>query len=170
MAGGTPLTDDEKDQVRKLNAEGISERQIGKRLGRGQSTIHRFVEREGLTAAFKAPEAANRARSKFAEEARLEAINDGLDTGKAGLDRVLRAFNTAVDTAELEKAASAYQKVTISMATWIDKRRLEEGLPTSYGKQEWSGDDDNPIRVVVDVFGQRDPEPKRVNQPDASAK
>lgn len=139
----TPLTDKEKAEIRKLNEQGVSQYRIARTLGRSQATVGKFMKDEGITPAHKAPAVTNAARRKFGAEQRKEMIVEGVDVGKRALAKLLEIFenpqvsNKSPFGAEsLEKAAKAYQNVTISLATWIDKQRLEEGLPTSYGKQD----------------------------------
>lgn len=76
---GTPLTDEEKDRIRELHAQGMSRNAIARDIGRALATITNFCQREGLSFDRTNQEAAARARVVDAKTRRAELADQLLE-------------------------------------------------------------------------------------------
>lgn len=67
----SPVTDQERQRVRELHAEGCSRNEIARRIGRGARTVSRIAAKLGLTFDRTQTEEATRARKADLEERRV---------------------------------------------------------------------------------------------------
>jgi transposase len=77
--GNRPLTDDEREQVRILHAEGLGRNEIARRLGRGQRTVSLIAQDLGLEfTVTRTEEATKHRRAQLAEKRAIlaEALTD----------------------------------------------------------------------------------------------
>jgi hypothetical protein len=83
-----PLTSYEKQRIRTLLAESWSHNKISKELGRSQSTISDFANREGFSPLLeRTPHVANQARREFGKAERLELISLVFERGEEMLQK-----------------------------------------------------------------------------------
>ena len=112
-----PLSTEEKARIRALLLAGQSHNAIAKQVGRSQSTVSGFAQREGITPANQAPRQAIEARREFALEARLAA------TGEL-MSKVIEIAESATTGREIKECAVAW-------GVLCDKSAIMEGLPSS---------------------------------------
>src|SRR4028119_662017 len=96
-----PLCTEERERIRALLLAGASHNSIAKQVGRSQSTVSAFAQREGITPVNRAPQSAIERRREFALEARLEA------TGEL-MSKVLEIAATAETGRAIKECAVAW--------------------------------------------------------------
>jgi len=111
------LTTEESSRIRALLLAGMSHNAIAKQVGRAQSTVSAFAQREGIAPVNQAPREAIERRKESALEARLEA------TGEL-MAKVLEIAETASSGREIKECAVAW-------GVLCDKSAIMEGLPAN---------------------------------------
>jgi IS30 family transposase len=114
---GKPLTNDECTSIREMLHNGESHNSIAKKVGRAQSTISAFAQREGINPVNRTPQSAIDRRREFALEERIEA------TGEL-MAKVLQIARDAKSGREIKECSVAW-------GVLCDKKAVMEGLPSS---------------------------------------
>jgi len=96
---------------------GESHNSIAKKVGRAQSTISAFAQREGINPVNRAPQTAIERRREFALQERLEAADELLA-------KVLEVARSASTGREVKECA-------VALGVLVDTKNLMEGLPSS---------------------------------------
>ncbi|MEU7605430.1 helix-turn-helix domain-containing protein [Streptomyces sp. NPDC041003] len=113
---GEPITDADRDKVRRLHAEGKSRNQIAREIGRGAATVSKIAAAEGLTFSGGARvAAATDARKADASARREQLADDALDGALAQVERV-GAADSARDARDYATAARALTEVHAKVA------------------------------------------------------
>lgn len=115
---GGPVSAAEEEAILAALAGGISQNQAAKDFGRGVGTISRIAKRNGLE--YSSPKRAAEARSRYAAEARIGLVSEGLEA-------LARALPSVPPPKDMKEWA-------LAVAILIDKRRLEDSIdPTTRG-------------------------------------
>ncbi|MET3984204.1 helix-turn-helix domain-containing protein [Streptomyces sp. PvR034] len=111
-----PITDTDREAVRRLHSEGKSRNQIARELGRGAATVSKIAAAEGLTFSGGARvAAATDARTADASARRERLADDALDGALAQVERV-GAADSARDARDYATAARALTEVHAKVA------------------------------------------------------
>ena len=106
--------------VALLQEHGGNQRKTAKLSGRSQPAVRQIAIEEGITSINSAPKKANDARRDYSRAERRELLNELFDHAREMLPNI--------------KDAKELQALTITIATAIDKMRLEDGEATSRGE------------------------------------
>lgn len=104
---------------------GATCRGVASKHGRSTDTVRRIAREEGFDFSRAATEKATQAHQRYDEAERREVLNEMMDKGRQLLADVYECAD--------------YQKLTVGIATTIDKIRLETGEATSR-EERWNGD------------------------------
>lgn len=111
-----PITDLDREQVRRLHTEGKSRNQIARSIGRGAATVSKIASELGLTFAGGARVvAATEARRADAAARRAQLADDALDGALVQVERV-GAADSARDARDYATAARALTEVHAKVA------------------------------------------------------
>ncbi|WP_371677927.1 helix-turn-helix domain-containing protein [Streptomyces sp. NBC_01276] len=111
-----PITDADREAVRRLHAEGRSRNAIARDLGRGAATVSKIAAAEGLTFSGGARvAAATDARRADGAVRREQLADDALDGALAQVERV-GAADSARDARDYATAARALTEVHAKVA------------------------------------------------------
>jgi IS30 family transposase len=112
------LTTEESSRIRALLLAGMSHNAIAKQVGRAQSTVSAFAQREGIAPVNQAPVSAiERRKVVLSLEARLEATGELM-----------------VKVREIAEQATTGREIKECSVAWgvlCDKSTIMEGLPSS---------------------------------------
>jgi phosphoglycolate phosphatase-like HAD superfamily hydrolase len=111
------VSEEERETLRRLHAEGKGRNEIARQLGRSAGTVTNIASELGLSFDRSATKKASEARAAYAEERRLELIGKGFDKA----DDMLAAIADAGE----------FQKWSVALGTLVDKARLETGQATN---------------------------------------
>jgi hypothetical protein len=111
------LSKEECAHIREMLHNGESHNSIAKKVGRAQSTISAFAQREGINPVNRTPQSAIDRRREFALQERVEAADELLA-------KVLEVARSASTGREVKECAVAF-------GVLVDKKNLMEGLPSS---------------------------------------
>ena len=111
------LTTEESSRIEALLLAGMSHNAIAKQVGRSQSTVSAFAQREGIAPVNQAPVSAIERRKVLSLEARLEA------TGEL-MAKVREISEQATTGREIKECSVAW-------GVLCDKSAIMEGLPSS---------------------------------------
>ncbi|MEU4067420.1 helix-turn-helix domain-containing protein [Streptomyces wedmorensis] len=111
-----PITDADREAVRRLHAEGKSRNQIARETGRSAATVSKIAAAEGLMFSGGARvAAATEARRADAAARREQLADDALDGALAQVERV-SAADSARDARDYATAARALTEVHAKVA------------------------------------------------------
>lgn len=139
-----PVTDDERDEIRRLHAQRLGRNEIARRLGRGTRTISVEAERMGLTFDRTATEEATRARMADLAERRAilaEALQGDAERLTEQLWQPAKVFNiggkdnTYTEKEVPEPPADAKKNLMAAAGMAID-RSLKLVPPQNDGGEE----------------------------------
>lgn len=116
-----PLTEADKKKIRAWNAEGVSRNEIGRRLGRAQSTVSMFCKREGLVFEGTLPAAMLKARALSVTERQV-------------LARERRLTISELHDAKIIDAMQGRQK-------WVTRQKTQGG-GEQFTELDWIPEDD----------------------------
>lgn len=118
-----PVTDQERERVRQLHADGWSRAAIARELGRSASTVGRIAARLGLPWDRTATEAATRARTADLAARRAELAGLLLDDAFRLRER-LYAPTIVYDWIKTGEAAGTFVSHTLDLPPHADARNI----------------------------------------------
>jgi transposase len=135
------LTSEERARIVSYLKDGKSQNWTAKKVGRSPGTVGNIAHAEGIAALdIRTPKKANEARRDYSKAERLELLNELFDHARTMLPNI--------------KEAKELQALTITIATAIDKRRLEDGEATER-KEQFDPANRKRIKHAFDELAQR---------------